>query len=221
MITEEKKVKAYSMLEDKNPYIVSDPAGAYELSPGKLYTYADYLTWADVKMREIMHGVLRLFSSPLRKHAEITIGLAVALYNHIKKYKGKCKVYTAPFDVRLPNKNGETADDKIYTVLQPDICVVCDLSKLDKKGCIGAPDIVVEVQSSSTFRYDLTQKFDAYESAGVREYWIVLAGDGITVYHLQENGKYDDGTTFIYDDIVTSQVLEGLEISLKELFEDL
>ncbi|MDR2628263.1 MAG: Uma2 family endonuclease [Dysgonamonadaceae bacterium] len=220
MITDEKKLKVYDIPEDKDPYIVNDPAGAYELPTDKLYTYADYLTWADIKMREIINGALKLFSAPSRIHARVTTKILVRLYDGIEKNKGKCHVYTAPFDVRFP-KNGETADNKIYTVLQPDICVVCDLSKLDEKGCLGAPDIIVEVQSPSTFRYDLTQKFDAYESGGVREYWVVMAGHGITIYHLQEDGKYDNGTVFVYDAVVTSQVLEGLEISLKELFEDL
>jgi Uma2 family endonuclease len=221
MIAEKKALKTYTVPDDKNPYTVNDPAGTYELSTDRRYTYADYLTWADTKMREIMNGVLKLFSAPSRVHAEVSYNLGYKLGEHIKKRRGKCKVYMAPFDVRLPDKNGETVDNKIYTVLQPDICVVCDLSKLDDKGCLGAPDIVVEVQSPSTGRYDLTQKFLAYESARVREYWVVMAGEGITVYHLSEDGKYDAGTTFVYDTVVTSCVLEGLEISLKELFEDL
>jgi Uma2 family endonuclease len=221
MTAEKTKERRYNLPEDKNPYTVNDPAGVYELSPDKLYTYADYLTWEDTKMREIMNGDLKLFSAPSRIHAEVSYNLGYKLGEHIKKHKGKCKVYMAPFDVRLPGKNGEMADDKIYTVLQPDICVVCDLSKLDDKGCLGAPDIVVEVQSPSTGRYDLTQKFLAYESAGVGEYWAVMPGDGVTIYHLSEDGKYDDGTVFVYDAVVTSRVLEGLEISLKELFENL
>ncbi|MDR1223514.1 MAG: Uma2 family endonuclease [Tannerella sp.] len=221
MTAEKTKEKTCNLPEDRNPYTVNDPAGAYELSPDRLYTYADYLTWADIKMREIMNGALKLFASPSRKHAQVTAEILVELRNCIKKNKGKCHVYTAPFDVRLPDKSGETTDDKIYTVLQLDICVVCDLSRLDDKGCLGAPDLVVEMQSPSIGRYDLTQKFLAYESAGVREYWTVMPGDGITVYRLSEDGKYDAGTVFVYDAVVTFCVLEGLAVKLKELFEDL
>jgi len=98
----------------------------------KRYTYADYLTWADDKMRELIDGFIRMMSpAPDSFHQEINGILIAQLYRIIKKNKGKCKLFPAPFDVRLP-KNGEKADHQIYTVVQPDICVVCDLTKIDK-----------------------------------------------------------------------------------------
>jgi len=187
------------------------------------YSYADYLTWADDKMREIIDGVVYLFSVPVREHASTIISFLHRAINYVKKRKGKCQIFTAPFDVRLP-KNGETADDKIFNVVQPDICVVCDPSKLDKRGCMGAPDLIVEVISLSTSKRDMKEKFMLYEEADVKEYWVVFPKDkGVTVFLLQPNGKYDDGTTYQVMDGTTKvpvQTLEGLIIDLEELFED-
>ncbi len=213
-----KELKKYPEKEETS--ILEEPAMAYGYYNMPRYSYADYLTWVDGKIREIVNGVVKLFSAPLTRHALISMEIAMELGNHIKKQKGKCKVFHAPFDVRLP-RNGETADNKIHTVVQPDVCVVCDLSKLDKRGCLGAPDLVVEIQSPSTARYDMTEKFSVYESAGVREYWIVFPKDGITIFRLLKNGKFDKGTPYELDSTVTSQVLDGLKINLEDLFRDL
>jgi len=222
-MNKEKKLKIYSEEKEERFSVLEEPAATCgrHYSDVKHYSYADYITWIDGKVREIMNGIVKLMSSPSRTHAEISSRIVYELETHIRKNKCKCKVYNAPFDVRLP-KNDEVADDKIYTVVQPDICVVCDLSKLDKRGCLGAPDLVVEIQSPSTATYDLTDKFFAYEAAGVREYWIVFPGmDAITIFRLQENGKFDKGTPYEYDAKVTSQVLYGFEIMLEDLFRDL
>ncbi|GHV65150.1 hypothetical protein FACS1894199_05110 [Bacteroidia bacterium] len=197
---------------------VSDPGTPYL---PRLYTYADYLSWMDDKRRELINGVVyELFSAPTRFHAAVSMNISFFLKLFIKKKKGKCGIYYAPFDVRLP-KNGETADDKIYTVVQPDICVVCDPAKLDERGCIGAPDLVVEVQSPSTAKRDLNEKFNLYEEAGVREYWVVFPRDkSLTVFLMQEDGKFSEGTTYEYDVKVPVFIFEGLTIDLKELFEE-
>jgi len=108
-------------------------------------------------------------------------------------------------------------------VVQPDICVICDPSKLDDKGCIGAPDLIVEVISQSTIKRDLNEKFNLYEAAGVREYWVVYPEEkGVTVFLLQKDGKFDAGTTYqiIYGKTrVPVHTLKGLIINLEELFE--
>jgi len=163
----------------------------------KRYTYADYLTWADEKIRELMDGFIKIMSpSPSTKHQAVTGNLFANIHRFIKKNKGKCKVFASPFDVRLP-KNGEKADEQIYNVVQPDICVVCDPLKIDKRGCLGAPDLVIEVQSFSSARYDLTEKFDLYEASGVREYWVVFPyEEGVMVFLLQPDRKYDQGTKY-------------------------
>ena len=170
------------------------------LDLNKRYTYADYLTWLDDKTRELINGFIKIMSpAPCTGHAEINFNLAWHLGSIVKKNKGQCKVFTAPFDVRFPNR-GETADDKIDTVVQPDICVICDLSKIDERGCCGAPDMIVEILSPSTLKKDVTEKFALYEESGVKEYWIVHPKDkAVTVFLLRETGKYDNGTLYEWE----------------------
>jgi Uma2 family endonuclease len=216
----EKQYPTEEELRERNdPMRVEEPSGTYYLSKSKLYTYADYRTWMDDKRRELINGIVYLMSAPTRFHAGASAVLHGIFYGFIKKRKGECKVYHAPFDVRLP-KNGETADNKIDTVVQPDICVVCDSKKLDDKGCIGAPDLIVEVQSPSTAKRDLNEKFFKYEKAGVKEYWVVYPKEkALTVFLLQKNGKYNTGTTYEYEGKVPVSIFKGLEIDLKELFD--
>jgi Uma2 family endonuclease len=103
--------------------------------------------------------------------------------------------------------------------VQPDIILGCDLSKLDDKGCIGAPDLVIEIQSPSTTRYDAIKKYSVYEKAGVPEYWLVYPIDGESMVHVfQGNGKYDDGTLYKDNEKVPVKTLEGLTIDLEDLF---
>jgi Uma2 family endonuclease len=183
----------------------------------KRYTYADYLTWADDKVRELIDGFIKMMSpAASTKHQEVSASLIVELGMMIKKNKGKCKVYP-DIDVRLP-RNGEKEDTQIYTVVRPDICIVCDLSKIDRRGCLGAPDLVVEIQSFSTARYDLTQKFDLYETSGVREYWVVYPyEDVIEVFLLQPDGKYDEGTKYESGKIPV-HIFDGCEIYFDDIF---
>ncbi|MCL2650168.1 MAG: Uma2 family endonuclease [Candidatus Azobacteroides sp.] len=223
-----KKIKKYPEQNEPELDVVSEPLALYgsnyvlDLDETKRYTYADYLTWFDSKRRELIDGFIRMMSpAASTRHARVSSKLVYKLTAFIERRKGKCLVFNAPFDVRLPDNKKGTANDKIYTVLQPDICLVCDLSKLDKKGCLGAPDLVIEIQSPGTTRYDATEKLDAYEKAGVSEYWLVYPIEGaIMVYILQENGKYDRGTIYQYEGKVPVMALEGLKIDLEELFEE-
>ena len=187
------------------------------LDVNKRYSYADYLSWADDKLRELMDGFVRMMSSPGTRHQRASVKLATRLVTLIEKNRGHCEVFPAPFDVRLP-KNGETADKDIYNVVQPDICVVCDLSKLDERGCLGAPDLVVEIQSYSTARYDLTKKFDLYEASGVREYWVVYPFEAaVEVFVLQPDGKYSEGTKY-QNTKIPVHIFDGCEIDLSGIF---
>ena len=190
------------------------------LDQNRRYTYAEYLTWADDKLRELLDGFIRLMSpAPKLKHAVISRKIAVPMVNFIDKNNGDCQVFYAPFDVRLPRNPNETANNQIYTVVQPDICVVCDNSKLDEDGCLGAPDMVVEILSLSSQRYDLNEKFNLYEAAGVKEYWVVSPKEkGINVFILQENGKYDAGTVYEGNVQVPVQTLKGLNLNTEVLF---
>jgi Uma2 family endonuclease len=190
------------------------------LDMNKRYTYADYLTWLDDKRRELIDGFIHLMSAPLRIHARVSFKLSNRMSNMVEKSNGNCHIYSAPFDVRLP-LNGSKDDDRIYDVVQPDICVVCDLTKLDDRGCVGAPDLIVEVLSPSTLKYDWNYKFNLYEKAGVREYWIAdPKAKTISVFLLQADGKYDNGTVYDCHQKVPVFIFEGLEIDLNELFED-
>ena len=189
------------------------------LDLNKRYTYADYLTWVDDKARELINGFIKMMSpAPRVIHASINTRILWNLVSIVEKNKGKCEVFTSPFDVRLP-QNGETAHDKIYTVVQPDICVICDLSKLDELGCCGSPDMIVEILSPSTAKKDMTEKFALYEESGVKEYWIVHPNDkAINVFLLQENGKYDNGTTYEFEGNVPVYVFDNQLISMNDIF---
>jgi Uma2 family endonuclease len=189
----------------------------------KRYSYADYLTWRDDKRRELLEGFIKIMSPAARTvHARIIRRLSFKMDSYIEKYGGHCEVFTAPFDVRLP-ENGEKADKEIYTVVQPDICVICDPDKIDEKGCMGAPDMIIEVLSPGTKKYDLNDKYYLYESHGVKEYWRVDPySKDITVFLLQENGRYVKEIVYDFIDSATTKVpvysLKGLEIELKDVF---
>ena len=184
----------------------------------KRYTYADYLTWLDDKTRELIDGIIKFAPAPLSIHARVSKNITWHLESVVRGNKCKCEVFYAPFDVRLP-ENGETAADKIYTVVQPDICVVCDPSKIDELGCIGAPDMIVEIVSPSTAKKDITEKFNLYEESGVKEYWIVYPKDkAVQVFLLQNNGKYDDGTLYELKGNVPVNVFDNYLIDLDEIF---
>jgi len=131
--------------------------------------------------------------------------------------KKPCKAFVAPFDVRLPRKSKEDKD--IYTVLQPDVCVVCDTSKYDKRGCIGAPDIVVEILSPGNNAKELKNKFDIYEEAGVQEYWIVSPQNKTFLVNTLVDGHYVTARPMASGDFVTTPVLPGFLLDLKELFD--
>ena len=186
----------------------------------KRYTYAEYLTWLDGQTRELIHGLIHKMSpSPRLEHARISARVFRNLDTIILRNKGKCEVFTAPFDVRFP-KQGETADDKIDTVVQPDICVVCDPSKLDYRGCCGAPDMIVEILSPSTIKKDVIEKFALYEESGVKEYWIVYPLDKvIQVFLLQETGKYDEGAMYERTGKVPVHIFDNHPVDLEDIFD--
>jgi len=217
----EKKIIKYEFSEEE-PCVVEEPLIRYKplhLDQSKRYTYAEYLTWFDGVRRELIDGFIHFMSAPFEIHARLSQIINWFLESFVRQNKGACRIYHAPFDVRLPKK-GEFADNKIYNVVQPDICVICDLSKLDERGCIGAPDLIVEVLSPSTADKDRKVKFDLYEESGVREYWIVDPKEKkVHIFLLQSNGKYDLGEVYNCKQKAPVHIFEGLEIDLGELFE--
>jgi Uma2 family endonuclease len=188
------------------------------LDLNKRYSYADYLTWMDDVRRELFDGFIKLMSpAPVRSHQRIAGELHGNFWSYLRQKP--CQVYQAPFDVRLP-KNGERANKELYTVVQPDICVICDKSKLDERGCLGAPDLIVEIISPSSSKIDVKDKYEIYERAGVREYWIVFPFEKvISVFLLNENGKYEAKGMFTSGDLLSVSVFnDNLKIDLTEIF---
>jgi Uma2 family endonuclease len=186
-----------------------------DLDPNKIYTYADYFRWRFEERVELIKGkIFKMSPAPNRLHQKLTGTLHTKLDVFLSN--NKCEVYSAPFDVRFPAKSKDDKD--VYTVLQPDICVICDHSKLDDRGCIGAPDIVVEVLSPGNNAKELKNKYDIYEQAAVREYWIVSPQDEYVIIHTLENGQFMPTRQLVQGDYITSTVLHGLSIDITELF---
>lgn len=190
---------------------------AQELSLDKNYTYADYLTWQFDDMVEIIKGKLfKMSPAPTRIHQTISMNFARTLGNFF--YKQPCQVFHAPFDVRLFAKK-DNANEQIQTVVQPDLCVICDLTKLDEKGCVGAPDLVVEILSPSTRKKDLQDKFELYQETGVREYWIIHIEETIVeVFYLDEHGIYRLHKMFTNEDEASSYIFPELKVPIEEIF---
>jgi Uma2 family endonuclease len=187
-----------------------------DLDLNQVYTYADYFKWQFEERVELIKGkIFKMSPAPNFDHQV----LAGEVYGTLRDFlrKKTCKVFIAPFDVRLPRKSIE--DSAIYTVLQPDVCVVCDPAKFDKKGCIGAPDIVVEVLSPGNNEKEMKNKFDIYEESGVKEYWIVSPQDKTFLVNILTDGHYVTSRPMVSGDVVTTTVLPGFAMDLKELFE--
>ena len=177
----------------------------------KRYTYSDYVTWDDDQRWELIDGVPYMMSSPRIPHQKVLSNLHGQFWNFLK---GKpCIVLFAPFDVRL---NFDTLDD---TVVQPDLLVVCDDSKLDDATGLGAPDMVVEILSPSTASYDKITKFNKYQESGVREYWIIDPDAKTLAVNILKNENYVTHL-FSAEDTVPVRVLDGCEINLPDVFEE-
>jgi len=179
----------------------------------KIYTYADYIAWPENERIELIDGQIYLMTSPSRTHQRILGQLFYQFFDYLKDKS--CEVYMAPFDVRFPDGN-EKDEENIKSVVQPDIVVVCDESKLDEKGCTGAPDLIIEIISTSTAQKDKLHKFNLYEKYGVKEYWIVEPENKIlSVFILQNNERYGRPDIYTQDDKVKVSIFEDLVIDLK------
>ena len=189
-----------------------------DLDINKTYTYADYFKWRFEERVELIKGrIFRMSPAPNRMHQKLSGHIFTRLSVFLDGKK--CQVYSAPFDVRLPRKSKE--DREIITVLQPDICVICDLEKLDERGCVGAPDLVVEILSPGNNSKELKNKYEVYEESGVREYWVVSPQDQtFTVYKLV-NGTFQASRTMVEGDMVKSVAIEGFSLDLSDLFKNL
>lgn len=174
----------------------------------QFHTYADYLNWPESVRYELVDGVAYLMAGPDLAHQDIVGEVFRQLGNALQ---GKpCRPFVAPFDVRLP-KPGQD-DEATDTVVQPDVLVVCDPAKIDRRGIRGAPDLVIEVLSPSTAGHDQILKRRIYELAGVREFWLIHPTDRVLmIYRLGADGY---GKPDVQELVGGTQVavLEGVEI---------
>jgi Uma2 family endonuclease len=198
----------------ENQSKVEEPSSEYGM-----YTYADYLTWEFDEMVELIKG--KIFKSaaaaPRMIHQRISGKVFNKFFNFLSGHS--CEVFSAPFDVRLPVKSKRNED--IFTVVQPDISVICDKSKLDDLGCIGAPDLIVEILSPGNNKKDLKNKYEVYEESGVKEYWVIHPTEYSLLIYSLVDGKYVPSKLFTVGDIVESKCISGFKLDLDEVFDDL
>lgn len=180
------------------------------------YTYADYLTWQLDEMVELIKGkVFKQAAAPRVNHQRVSMKISGELFTFLKGKK--CEVFSAPFDVRIPSKSKKNED--ITTVVQPDICVICDPEKLDDLGCIGAPDLIIEILSPGNNKKEIQNKFEVYEESGVKEYWVIHPNECTLLVYTLTKGKYQGSRLFTFGDKVTSQAVKGFVLDLDDVFE--
>lgn len=180
------------------------------------YTYADYLKWQFQERLELFRGkIFKMSPAPSRNHQFILGKLHVGIATFFQKKS--CNIYLAPFDVRLVKT--KTNDERIQTVVQPDLCVVCDENKLDDRGCNGAPDLVIEILSPGNTKKEMGIKFDLYEENGVKEYWIVEPADKTIFVYTLQNEKYIGMKPLTEDDKIKSPLFPEFNFELAEIFE--
>lgn len=177
------------------------------------YSYGDYLKWKFQERVEIIKGkIMAMSPAPNRLHQRISMKLTLELAKVFNNQQ--CQMYVAPFDVRFPDSNG-----KIKTVVQPDLCVICDPNKLDEKGCIGAPDLIVEILSPGNSKREMKDKYELYQEQGVSEYWIVRPEEQHIQIYVLENGRYIGVQPVVEGDVVTSIKFPVLSFDTARLYD--
>jgi Uma2 family endonuclease len=191
-----------------------------QLDLNKKYTYADYLTWQFNEMVELIRGkVFKMSPAPNTFHQQISGNLFSIIHQYLRKKP--CRVFSAPFDVRLSLPPSLQENDQIDTIVQPDISIICDNSKIDERGCKGAPDWIIEILSKSTAEKDLKDKFLIYQHAGVKEYWIVSQERNILPYRRNEEGLFQIARQqpYVLHESIPVGIFDDLKIELMDIFE--
>lgn len=185
-----------------------------ELDLSKKYSYADYLTWQFKERVELIKGrIFKMSPAPNLKHQRISGDVFYEFKSFVKSKK--CQVFHAPFDVRLPVSSKK---DKIDTVVQPDITIVCAEAKLDVQGCNGTPDIVIEILSPGNTKREMKEKFDLYLAAKVPEYWLIdPERESVIIYSLVEF-DYIGSRPFMAGDTIISKALAGFKLDVEGIF---
>jgi Uma2 family endonuclease len=191
-----------------------------QLDLTQTYSYADYLTWQFKEAIELIKGKIMLMSpAPNVNHQAISMNLSGVLSNFFKHKR--CRVFAAPFDVRLYDRKKSILTSKeIHTVVQPDLCVICNPDILDKQGCNGAPDWIIEILSKGNSKREMQVKYQLYQESGVQEYWLVYPEQqAIHQFVLDNNGLYQLKNMYAEDDKATPSLFPELAIDLADLFE--
>lgn len=176
------------------------------LAQNKIYTIDDIYALPEGTRAELIDGQIYYMAPPSRKHQEITGELFATIREYIHSNHGSCRPYIAPFAVFL------NANDKNY--VEPDISVICDPNKLNDKGCVGAPDWIIEVVSPGSRRMDYMTKLFKYRTAGVQEYWLVdPEKNRVIIYNFEQ----DTMEEYSFADDVPSGIYPGFSINLSKL----
>ncbi len=181
------------------------------------YSYADYLTWKFSERVELFKGwVYKMSPSPSADHQKISLTLTLGLSKYLSKQP--CQLYYAPLDVCLLDSKKSKKNENIYTVVQPDILVLCDNTKLEKGRILGPPDLIVEILSPGNTKKEMANKFQLYEQNGVQEYWIVNTEEKYILQYVLVNAKYILHKSYDEKDTIQSVLFPKVKIALKDVF---
>lgn len=183
-----------------------------QLDPNQLYSYADYLLWKFKERVELFKGkILKMSPAPAPIHQKISGNIHGEMFQY---FKGKsCQLFAAPFDVRFPDEDGN-----VTSVVQPDLCIICDEAKIDDKGCLGSPDLIIEILSPGNSKKEMKDKFQLYEEAGVLEYWVVHPIEKNILIFILKEGKYHILPPIVEGDVFSSHLFPDLRLNTQDLF---
>ncbi|OHX37456.1 restriction endonuclease [Methylomonas sp. LWB] len=191
-----------------------------QLDPNGHYSYADYLSWSLNETIELIKGKISLMSpAPSLDHQRVSWQLNGLLFEYFRKKP--CRAFAAPFDVRLyDRRKSVAANQDIYTVVQPDLCVICDVEKLDPRGCLGAPDWIIEILSKGNSKKEIQTKFELYRESGVKEYWIVYPFEQAVHQFVldDEQDQYRLLAMFAGEDTASPHMFPDCMVDLQEVF---
>ena len=189
-----------------------------QLDLNKTYSYADYLNWRFDELVELIKGrVWKKSPAPRSAHQVYSWRLTAKIASAIAG--STCQGFAAPFDVRLSKTHAST-NRRVRTVVQPDLCVVCDPTKVDEFGCVGAPDFIIEIVSPGSVSHDTKTKFDLYEENGVREYWIVVPAEkSVLTYVLDTHGRYEIAGEYFQPGPMPCATLPQLGLDWNDIFQ--
>lgn len=183
----------------------------------KTYSYADYYKWEFDDRVELFKGKLfEIGVSPGTRHQQISGNLAANLGNKLDRTSHQ--LFMAPFDVRLISAGNSIQDEDVFTVVQPDLCVVCDENKLDSRGAIGAPDLMIEILSPGNSKKEMTHKYELYQEAGVLEYWLVNPAEKMILIYVLKDGIFVGQQPLIEESQIKSPLFPQLDFTLSEIF---